>query len=103
MTESDNIMAPALTSKLPKAMPTVFQSSAISVYPNSFKNVLGIWIFVCHICNHKEWYHAKADAHIRENHTHMKYCPFGQCGFTTYNGELFRNHLKNVHKKSGCA
>ena len=84
-------------STVPKEVPTVVDSGTPKLYPSSSINTLGIRIFRCPVCESTFRNHGTADAHIRKEHTKMKYGPCTKCGFTSWNGEGFRAHSKK-HK-----
>ena len=84
-------------STVPKEVPTVVDSGAPKLYPSSSINTLGIRIFECPVCQSTFRNHGTADAHIRKEHTKMKYGPCTKCGFTSWNGDSFRAHSKK-HK-----
>ena len=84
-------------STVPKEVPTVVDSGTPKLYPSSSINTLGIRIFECPVCESTFRNHGTADAHIRKEHTKMKYGPCTKCGFTSWNGDSFRAHSKK-HK-----
>ena len=84
-------------STVPKEVPTVVDSGAPKIYPSSSINTLGIRIFEYPVCQSTFRNHGTADAHIRKEHTKMKYGPCTKCGFTSWNGDSFRAHSKK-HK-----
>ena len=79
-------------STVPKEVPTVVDSGTPKLYPSSSINTLGIRIFKCPVCESTFRSHGTADAHIRKEHTKMKYGPCTKCGFTSWNGDSFRAH-----------
>ena len=84
-------------STVPKEVPTVVDSDTPKLYPSSSINALGIRIFECPVCESTFRNHGTADAHIRKEHTKIKYGPCTKCGFTSWNGDSFRAHSKK-HK-----
>ena len=84
-------------STVPKEVPTAVDSGTQKLYPSSSINTLGIRIFKCPVCESTFRNHGTADAHIRKEHTKMKYGPCTKCGFTSWNGDSFRAHSKK-HK-----
>ena len=84
-------------STVPKEVPTVVDSGTPKLYPSSSINTLGIRIFECPVCESTFRNHGTADAHIRKEHTKIKYGPCTKCGFTSWNGDSFRAHSKK-HK-----
>ena len=70
-------------STVPKEVPTVVDSGTPKLYPSSSINTLGIRIFKCPVCESTFRNHGTADAHIRKEHTKMKYGPCTKCGFTS--------------------
>ena len=84
-------------STVPKEVPTVVDSGTPKLYPLSSINTLGIRIFECPVCESTFRNHGTADAHIRKEHTKMKYGPCTKCGFTSWNGDSFCAHSKK-HK-----
>ena len=84
-------------STVPKEVPTVVDSGTPKLYPSSSINTLGIRIFECPVCKSTFRNHGTADAHIRKEHTKIKYGPCTKCGFTSWNGDSFRAHSKK-HK-----
>ena len=84
-------------STVPKEVPTVVDSGTAKLYPSSYINTLGIRIFKCPVCESTLRNHGTADAHIRKEHTKMKYGLCTKCGFTSWNGDSFRAHSKK-HK-----
>ena len=84
-------------STVPKEVTTVVDSGTPKLYPSSSINTLGIRIFECPVCKSTFRNHGTADAHIRKEHTKMKYGPCTKCGFTSWNGDSFHAHSKK-HK-----
>ena len=84
-------------STVPKDVPTVVDSGTPKLYPSSSINTLGIRIFKCPVCESTFRNHGTADAHIRKEHTKMKYSLCTKCGFISWNGDSFRAHSKK-HK-----
>ena len=84
-------------STVPKEVPTVVDSGTPKLYPSSSINTLGIRIFECPVCKSTFRNHGTADAHIRKEHTKIKYGLCTKCGFTSWNGDSFHAHSKK-HK-----
>ena len=84
-------------STVPKEVPTVVDLGIPKLYPSSSINTLGIRIFQCPACEQTFRNHGTADAHIRKEHTKLKYGLCTKCGFTSWNGDSFRAHSKK-HK-----
>ena len=79
---------------MPKEAATVVASGSQKLYPSSHINTLGIRIFQCPACEKTFRNHGTADAHIRKEHTKIKYGPCTHCGFTSWNGDSFWAHSK---------
>ena len=86
-------------STVPKEVPTVVDSGTPKLYPTSSINTLGIRIFECPVCESTFRNHGTADAHIRKEHTKMKYGPCTKCGFTSWNGDSFHAHSQEAQVK----
>ena len=92
----DKTPVPAAPSQplVPKEVPTTVDLGTTKLYPSSHINTLGIRIFKCPVCESTFRNHGTADAHIRKEHTKIKYGPCTKCGFTSWNGDSFRAHSK---------
>ena len=100
-TVMDQTPVPSTSSQsaVPKEVPTAGVSGTQKLYPSSSINTFGIRIFKCPICESTFRNHGTADAHIRKEHTKMKYGPCTKCGFTSWNGDSFRAHSKEAQVK----
>ena len=82
---------------MPKEAATAVALGSQKLYPSSHINTLHIRIFQCPACEKTFRNHGTADAHIRKEHTKIKYGLCTHCGFTSWNGDSFWAHSKK-HK-----